>query len=147
MIDNIFRERFIGGILIPTITQVLWGSSFLFAFFALYLIVEELNHLSDRKSTNGEVISYVESEHTNRFHPKIRFRDGNGQKYEFIDRTGATAPLYLVCTIVQVDYHPHNPRIAEMTTLYYRWGGSIGCFFLAIICWLMGSRFTYKVRL
>lgn len=146
MIGNVLRERYFRGSLIPTITQVLWLGSLLCIFFAFVLIFHELQHLADRKSTNGEVIGYVESEHTNRFHPKIRFSDVLGKSHEFIDATGATAPLYLVGTIVQVDYHPNNPKIAEMTTLYYRWGGTFGLLFISAICWILGSRFTYRVQ-
>lgn len=140
------RERYFRGSLIPVITQALWGLSSLCVCFTFFTIIQELRHLSDRKSTNGEVISYVESDHTSRFHPKIRFNDHKGISHEFIDATGATAPLYVVGTIVQVDYHPQYPSIAEMTTLYYRWGGTFGLMCMTVLCWTLGSRFTYKVR-
>jgi hypothetical protein len=112
----------------------------------IYTIITVFFHLSERKSTNGEIISYVELPGTLRIYPKIRFADLEGKQYEFVDENGATAPLYVVGTIVQVDYNPKNPRIAEMTTLYYRWGPSIGLFILAMIFWVLGSRFTYKVH-
>jgi hypothetical protein len=105
-----------------------------------YNILTVFIHLTDRKSTNGEILSYVELPGTDRFHPKIRFSDTNGNLFEFVDGNGATAPLYLIGTIVQVDYDPKNPRIAEMTTLYYRWGSTIGLFFLMMIFWVLGSR-------
>lgn len=141
MRDIFFRER-----LIPPISQILWLISLLFFLFMSYTILSVFIHLSDRKSTNGEIISFVELPGTERFHPKIRFTDQDGIMHEFIDATGATAPLYLVGTIVQVDYNPDKPEIAEMTTLYYRWGSSIGLFFLMTIFWILGSRFTYKVH-
>jgi len=139
--DRFFRER-----LIPPISQVLWMISSVFCLFMIYNILTVFIHLTDRKSTNGEILSYVELPGTDRFHPKIRFSDTNGNLFEFVDGNGATAPLYLIGTIVQVDYDPKNPRIAEMTTLYYRWGSTIGIFFLVVTFWILGSRFTYKVQ-
>lgn len=139
------RDTFFGGRLIPPITQVLWMISFVFFLLMSWNIIAVFVHLTERKSTNGEIISFVELPGTDRFHPKIRFTDHEGIIHEFIDATGATAPLYLVGTIVQVDYNPDKPLIAEMTTLYYRWGSSIGLFFLVTIFWILGSRFTYKV--
>ena len=141
MRDRFFRER-----LVPPISQVLWMISGVFCLFMTYNILTVFIHLTDRKSTNGEILSYVELPGTDRFHPKIRFSDTNGNLFEFVDGNGATAPLYLIGTIVQVDYDPKNPRIAEMTTLYYRWGSTIGLFFLMMIFWVLGSRFTYKVH-
>lgn len=146
MKSRLIKERYVRGSLIPVITQVLWGFAFLCLCFTCFLIIQELRHLSDRKSTNGEVISYVESHETARFHPKIRFKDQQGIVHDFIDGTGATAPLYVVGTIVQVDYHPLYPNIAEMTTLYYRWGSSFAVLSMATLCWFMGSRFTYRVK-
>jgi uncharacterized membrane protein len=140
------RERFFGERLVPPISQVLWMISGVFCIFMMYNILTVFIHLTDRKSTNGEILSYVELPGTDRFHPKIRFSDANGNLHEFVDSNGATAPLYLIGTIVQVDYDPKNPRIAEMTTLYYRWGSTIGLFFLMMIFWVLGSRFTYKVH-
>lgn len=145
MKSRLFKDRYVRGSLIPVITQVLWSISFLCFFFALFSIIQELRHLSDRKSTNGEVISYIESDETSRFHPRIRFKDQQGIAHEFIDGTGATAPLYVVGTIVQVDYNPQYPNIAEMTTLYYRWGSSFGLLCISALCWFMGSRFTYRL--
>lgn len=139
------RDIFLRGRLIPPISQILWLISIVFFLFMGFTILSVFMHLTDRKSTNGEIISYVELPGTDRFHPLIRFTDHEGSIHEFTDATGATAPLYLVGTIVQVDYDPNKPEIAEMTTLYYRWGSSIGLFFLASIFWILGSRFTYKV--
>ncbi len=146
MKDSLLRERYIRGSLIPVITQVLWGLAFVCICFTCTSIIQELRHLSDRKSTNGEVLSYIESEQTSRFHPRIRFKDQRGMYHEFIDGTGATTPLYVVGTIVQVDYHPQYPSIAEMTTLYYRWGGTFGLVCISVIFWVLGSRFTYRVK-
>lgn len=146
MMRGILHDRVLYNRLIPPITQILWFISMMFFLLMIFSMIMELVHLSQRKSTNGKVISYVESEITNRFHPKITFIDMKGNIHEFVDGTGATAPLYLVGTTVQVDYHPQYPAIAEMTTLYYRWGGSIGLFFLSVIFWMLGSRFTYMVR-
>ena len=140
------QDIFFGGRLIPPISQILWLIALLFFLSMSYTILSVFVHLTERKSTNGEIISYVELPGTERFHPKIRFTDQDGNMHEFIDATGATAPLYLVGTIVQVDYNPDKPEIAEMTTLYYRWGSSIGLFFLMSIFWILGSRFTYKVH-
>jgi len=140
------RDRFFGERLVPPISQVLWMISGVFCIFMMYNVLTVFIHLTDRKSTNGEILSYVELPGTDRFHPKIRFSDTNGNLFEFVDGNGATAPLYLIGTIVQVDYDPKNPRIAEMTTLYYRWGSTIGIFFLVVTFWILGSRFTYKVQ-
>jgi hypothetical protein len=138
-------DKFIRGRLIPPIAQTLWLISVVCCVFMLINIISVLMHLSERKSTNGEIIAYVELPGTERFHPKIRFTDMQGTVHEFVDAIGATAPLYLVGTIVQVDYNPEQPNIAEMTTLYFRWGSSIGLFFIVTIFWILGSRFTYKV--
>ncbi len=141
MRDIFFRER-----LIPPITQVLWIISLIFCAFMIVNIIGVFMHLSERISTNGEIISYVELPGTDRFHPSIRFMDNTGSMHEFVDANGATAPLYLIGTIVQVDYNPEHPRIAEMNTYYFRWGSSIGLAFLALTFWTLGSRFTYKVH-
>ena len=140
------RDRFFRARLITPISQVLWMISGVFCVFMMYNILTVFIHLTDRISTNGEILSYVDVRGTERIHPKIRFSDAKGNIYEFVDANGATVPLYLIGTIVQVDYNPKNPRIAEMTTLYYRWGSTIGLFFLVMIFWVLGSRFTYKVH-
>ena len=140
------RDIFFRGSLIPPISQILWLISFLLFLFMTWNILSVFIHLSERKSTNGEIIAFVELPGTDRFHPMIRYTDHDGNTHEFTDATGATAPLYLVGTIVQVDYNPEKPKIAEMTTLYYRWGSSIGLFFLMCLFWILGSRFTYKVH-
>ena len=140
------RDRFFRARLITPISQVLWMISGVFCVFMMYNILTVFIHLTDRISTNGEILSYVDVPGTERIHPKIRFSDAKGNIYEFIDANGATVPLYLIGTIFQVDYNPKNPRIAEMTTLYYRWGSTIGLFFLVMIFWVLGSRFTYKVH-
>ena len=140
------RDRFFRARLITPISQVLWMISGVFCVFMMYNILTVFIHLTDRISTNGEILSYVDVPGTERIHPKIRFSDAKGNIYEFVDANGATVPLYLIGTIVQVDYNPKNPRIAEMTTLYYRWGSTIGLFFLVMIFWVLGSRFTHKVH-
>lgn len=139
------RDLYIRTRIVPPIAQALWLIGGICGLCTIIEITKVYVHLSKRISTNGEIISYAEVPGTERFHPTIRFRDINGIEHEFIDSTGATTPLYLVGTIVQVDYHPQQPMVAEMSTMYYRWGASIGIFFLSIICWFLGSRFTYKV--
>lgn len=140
------RDRFFRARLITPISQVLWMISGVFCVFMIYNILTVFIHLTERISTNGEILSYVDVPMTERMHPKIRFTDAQGNVHEFVDANGATVPLYMIGTIVQVDYNPQNPRIAEMTTLYYRWGSTIGLFFLVMIFWVLGSRFTYKVH-
>lgn len=140
------RDRFFRARLITPISQVLWMISGVFCVFMMYNILTVFIHLTERISTNGEILSYIDVPGTERIYPKIRFSDAKGNIYEFVDANGATVPLYLIGTIVQVDYNPKNPRIAEMTTLYYRWGSTIGLFFLVMIFWVLGSRFTYKVH-
>ena len=141
MRDIFFRDR-----LIPPITQILWLISLIFCVIMIVKVLGVFIHLSERVSTNGEIIAYVELPGTERFHPSIRFIDNAGITHEFVDAHGATAPLYLIGTIVQVDYNPENPRIAEMNTYYFRWGSSVGLAFLVITFWTLGSRFTYKVH-
>lgn len=140
MKDIAFRN-----LIIPPLGILLWAISALFLILSFIACIVELVDLSDKYSTNGIILSYTEDTESGRYYPIVRYKDSSHISHTFTDATGSSAPLYSVGTIVQVDYMINNPSASEVTTLYFRWGLTIGLCGCAIMFFVLGYLFSERL--
>ena len=101
--------------------------------------------LSQKTSTNGKIIRYDYDSNSDRYYPVIEFLDEKDIKHIFQDNLGSTTPLYQSGSIVQVVYNYENPKIAEFTNLYFRWGLSFFLFGMCCISFYIAKRFSERI--
>ncbi len=132
-------------LIIPPLGIILWTISALFIIFSIITCIVELVDLSEKYSTNGIILSYTEDNESGRYYPIVRFKDSSHISHTFTDVTGSSVPLYSIGTIVQVDYMTANPSASEVTTLYFRWGLTIGLFGCAVMFFVLGYLFSERL--
>jgi len=132
-------------LIIPPLGIILWTISALFIIFSIITCIVELVDLSEKYSTNGIILSYTEDNESGRYYPIVRFNDSSHISHTFTDVTGSSVPLYSIGTIVQVDYMTANPSASEVTTLYFRWGLTIGLFGCAVMFFVLGYLFSERL--
>lgn len=132
-------------LIIPPIGILFWTISALFIILSVIACIVELVDLSDKYSTNGIILSYTEDNESGRYYPLVRFKDSLHISHTFTDATGSSVPLYSIGTIVQVDYMTANPSASEVTTLYFRWGLTIGLFGCAVMFFVLGYLFSERL--
>ena len=132
-------------LIIPPVGILFWTISALFITLSFIACIVELVDLSEKYSTNGIILSYTEDNESGRYYPIVRFKDSSHISHTFTDVTGSSVPLYSIGTIVQVDYMTANPSASEVTTLYFRWGLTIGLFGCAVMFFVLGYLFSERL--